>query len=207
MAPILYLTFIVSIVTLSLFRSKIANIHEQFMGMQMPVVMTDTIAYIPYSPEQQSMPSWTPSVPSMPSVPLQMPMYQQYEQQQQQLQLIQQQQQQLQQIQQQQQQKRKQQKQKKQNVNPTKPRTQNPIQNKPKPIINDTDNEPPPSATKEFQPPPLPPGTKLVLKWSEEFTGTSLDANKWMVHQGDGSDFGMKGWGNEELQCYNADNL
>ena len=61
--------------------------------------------------------------------------------------------------------------------------------------------------TKPFTPPPLPSGTKIVLRWSEEFTGNALDASKWKVTQGDGTDFGIKGWGNQELQCYNADNV
>jgi beta-glucanase (GH16 family) len=58
--------------------------------------------------------------------------------------------------------------------------------------------------TKAFTPPPLPPGSKLKVRWLDEFTGTALDTTKWKYHIGDGSDFGDKnnGWYNLEKQCY-----
>jgi len=202
LAPILYMTFIVSIVSLSLFRAKIATIHEQFIGFQVPLVMTDTIAFIPHQEQQSIMP---PSALSMPS---QMQLYQQQLRQQQlyQQQLWQQQQQQQQLYQQQLRQKQLLDQDLNRPLKPIKPITEKQQPGQTAGGGLPETNEPL-RVTKQFQPPPLPAGTKLVLKLSEEFTGTSLDANKWIVHQGDGSDFGMKGWGNEELQCYNADNL
>ncbi len=44
------------------------------------------------------------------------------------------------------------------------------------------------------------------LVWSDEFTGTSLDLNKWQPQIGDGCDIGLCGWGNNELQYYQAAN-
>jgi beta-glucanase (GH16 family) len=58
--------------------------------------------------------------------------------------------------------------------------------------------------TKAYTPPPLPTGSKLKLRWIDEFAGASLDTTKWMHHIGDGSDFGdvNNGWFNKEKQCY-----
>ena len=53
------------------------------------------------------------------------------------------------------------------------------------------------------------------LVWSDEFDGTSVDPFKWEFMLGDGSNYGISGWGNNELQwytnrtenCYVADGL
>ncbi len=42
--------------------------------------------------------------------------------------------------------------------------------------------------------------------WSDEFNGTSLDTTKWEVMTGDGCSYGVCGWGNNELQSYEAAN-
>ncbi len=45
-----------------------------------------------------------------------------------------------------------------------------------------------------------------TVVWGDEFTGTSLDLNKWTPQIGDGCDIGLCGWGNNELQYYKAEN-
>ncbi|MGM0581679.1 MAG: family 16 glycosylhydrolase [Bacteroidota bacterium] len=45
-----------------------------------------------------------------------------------------------------------------------------------------------------------------TLVWSDEFDGTSLDLNKWEPQIGDGCAEGICGWGNDELQYYQAEN-
>jgi beta-glucanase (GH16 family) len=44
------------------------------------------------------------------------------------------------------------------------------------------------------------------LKWSDEFSGTALDSSSWSAQVGDGSDYGITGWGNGEAEDYTADN-
>ncbi|MFK8014877.1 MAG: family 16 glycosylhydrolase [Gammaproteobacteria bacterium] len=44
------------------------------------------------------------------------------------------------------------------------------------------------------------------LSWSDEFDGTEVDLTKWEFQLGDGSQFGIPGWGNNELQFYTTDN-
>lgn len=41
-----------------------------------------------------------------------------------------------------------------------------------------------------------------VLVWSDEFDGDSLDTTKWDYQYGTGSQYGLDGWGNSELQYY-----
>ena len=50
-----------------------------------------------------------------------------------------------------------------------------------------------------------PRGWQLI--WADEFDGDSLDASKWNVQLGDGTAEGIPGWGNNELQSYQADNV
>lgn len=45
------------------------------------------------------------------------------------------------------------------------------------------------------------------LVWSDEFSGSQLDTNAWDIQEGDGCDYGICGWGNDELQSYSANNL
>ena len=45
---------------------------------------------------------------------------------------------------------------------------------------------------------------KVGLVWSEEFEGNNLDNSTWTYDLGDGSAFGIPGWGNQEVQTYTA---
>ncbi|MCY3971721.1 MAG: glycoside hydrolase family 16 protein [Acidobacteria bacterium] len=45
------------------------------------------------------------------------------------------------------------------------------------------------------------------LVWSDEFDGAALDASKWNIQTGDGTAEGIPGWGNNELQSYQAANI
>lgn len=49
----------------------------------------------------------------------------------------------------------------------------------------------------------------LPVVWEDDFSQSSLDTGSWEVQTGDGCDqgAGMCGWGNSELQNYQADNL
>lgn len=42
--------------------------------------------------------------------------------------------------------------------------------------------------------------------FADEFKGTALDTSKWQVQTGDGCSYGLCGWGNNELQSYQAAN-
>ena len=44
------------------------------------------------------------------------------------------------------------------------------------------------------------------LIWEDNFDGNSIDATKWTQDYGTGSQFGMWGWGNGELQYYQSQN-
>lgn len=46
----------------------------------------------------------------------------------------------------------------------------------------------------------------LQLVWSDEFEGTELDLNKWETQTGNGSQYGLYNWGNDEEQWYKSDN-
>ncbi|MBT8131809.1 MAG: glycoside hydrolase family 16 protein, partial [Gammaproteobacteria bacterium] len=58
-----------------------------------------------------------------------------------------------------------------------------------------------------------PPGDfeRAVLEWQvvfeDQFDGNSLNTNDWNIQTGDGTDEGIPGWGNNELQTYSADNI
>ncbi|MDF3035155.1 MAG: hypothetical protein K0S28_429 [Paucimonas sp.] len=43
--------------------------------------------------------------------------------------------------------------------------------------------------------------------FADEFNGTALDTTKWEIQTGDGCSYGICGWGNNELQSYQAANL
>ena len=44
------------------------------------------------------------------------------------------------------------------------------------------------------------------LIWGDEFNGISLDTTKWIHDIGTGSQYGLYGWGNSELQYYQPQN-
>ena len=44
------------------------------------------------------------------------------------------------------------------------------------------------------------------LVWADEFNGSSVDSSNWAFQTCDGSDNGLPGWCNYELQYYQADN-
>ena len=50
-----------------------------------------------------------------------------------------------------------------------------------------------------------PKGWELV--WADEFDGTSLNGANWNIQTGDGTAEGIPGWGNNELQSYQAGNV
>ena len=49
--------------------------------------------------------------------------------------------------------------------------------------------------------------TEWTLVWSDEFDGDALDLGNWDMQTGDGSEYGLARWGNDELQWYTEDNL
>jgi beta-glucanase (GH16 family) len=53
---------------------------------------------------------------------------------------------------------------------------------------------------------PVNAGDTLVLVWSDEFNAAKLDPRSWYFESGDGSQYGIPGWGNSELQWYLPDN-
>ncbi len=46
------------------------------------------------------------------------------------------------------------------------------------------------------------PPDDYVLVWADEFDGTQIDPDNWWHQIGTGSDYGLGGWGNGELQYY-----
>ena len=67
------------------------------------------------------------------------------------------------------------------------------------------DNTDPAEGGNEPLNPLTPKGWELV--WSDEFDGSSLDSSKWNIQTGDGTAEGIPGWGNNELQSYQAANI
>lgn len=49
-----------------------------------------------------------------------------------------------------------------------------------------------------------PKGWHLV--WNDEFNGNEIDTSKWDFQLGTGSQYGLDGWGNNELQYYRKEN-
>ena len=43
--------------------------------------------------------------------------------------------------------------------------------------------------------------------WSDEFDGNELDLNKWEIQLGNGAQYGLTDWGNNEEQYYQEDNV
>lgn len=52
---------------------------------------------------------------------------------------------------------------------------------------------------------PVSPGDTLTLVWNDEFDSARLDPGAWYFESGDGSQYGIPGWGNNELQWYEPD--
>jgi beta-glucanase (GH16 family) len=52
---------------------------------------------------------------------------------------------------------------------------------------------------------PVTAGGGLNLVWSDEFDASQLDPEVWFFERGDGSQYGIPGWGNNELQYYLED--
>jgi len=50
------------------------------------------------------------------------------------------------------------------------------------------------------------PGDALTLVWADEFNAAQLDPEVWFFETGDGSQYGIPGWGNNELQYYHPGN-
>lgn len=48
---------------------------------------------------------------------------------------------------------------------------------------------------------------KYKLNWHDEFDGNSLNMNYWSYQEGDGSQYGIPGWGNGEQEYYSQDNV
>ena len=51
----------------------------------------------------------------------------------------------------------------------------------------------------------ISPGDTLNLVWSDEFDSAQLDPEVWFFESGDGSQYGIPGWGNNELEWYLPD--
>ena len=49
-------------------------------------------------------------------------------------------------------------------------------------------------------------GNSRQLVWRDEFDGPTVNPEKWFFEAGDGSQYGIPGWGNNELQWYLPDN-
>ena len=71
----------------------------------------------------------------------------------------------------------------------------------PEPINVNIDN---PTLTVELNE-PITPGGTMTLVWSDEFDGERLDPRRWFFETGDGSQYSLVGWGNDELQWYLTD--
>jgi beta-glucanase (GH16 family) len=59
----------------------------------------------------------------------------------------------------------------------------------------------------ELANPPTPTTGEWQLVWEDDFDGEALNPLNWEVQVGDGSSYGIPGWGNNERQYYTAENL
>ena len=50
-------------------------------------------------------------------------------------------------------------------------------------------------------------GQNWKLVWADEFDGDTLNTGKWEYMTGTGSEYGLDGWGNNELQYYQEENV
>ncbi|MEM9933041.1 MAG: choice-of-anchor D domain-containing protein [Bacteroidota bacterium] len=48
--------------------------------------------------------------------------------------------------------------------------------------------------------------TNVDTAWHDEFNGTAVDETNWTFQLGDGTTYGIQGWGNNELQYYQKEN-
>ena len=55
-------------------------------------------------------------------------------------------------------------------------------------------------------PPPVTTGD-WQLEWEDTFEGSELDTASWDIQMGNGAAEGIPGWGNNELQYYQPDNI
>ena len=50
-------------------------------------------------------------------------------------------------------------------------------------------------------------GGNWTMVWSDEFDGSALNTDNWNIQSGDGSEFGLTAWGNNEKEWYKAENI
>ena len=66
--------------------------------------------------------------------------------------------------------------------------------------------EPTPAPTVDFCPNNSPNEyDDYTLTWEDQFSEDSLDTSVWSYMYGDGSQYGIPGWGNSEWQLYTGD--
>jgi len=181
---ILYTALIVTFITISLFVAKIGSICEQFVLQMPPIVMMDTIAYIPYDSNQQSMPQFpnnqpvitaaanpaTTAVTKAAANPTTTAVT-------------------------------------KAAANPTTTAVTKAAANPASKLVKYSGTTT--GVDEQLMVPNEIAGFTLTHFWSDDFKGPELDKTKWDVMEGDGTDYYNKGFFLEEQQCYtsSADNL
>ena len=50
-------------------------------------------------------------------------------------------------------------------------------------------------------------GGNWTMVWSDEFDGSTLNTENWNIQSGDGTEFGLTAWGNNEEEWYQAENI
>jgi len=50
-------------------------------------------------------------------------------------------------------------------------------------------------------------GSSWTMVWSDEFGGSALNTDNWNIQSGDGSEYGLTAWGNNEEEWYQAQNI